>query len=72
VADLSFKCWHVAVNCDHPGHRKVDPMSNDYETVEPELTRAEYRAELRADGWIFHRNGKATCPDCARTQNTPE
>lgn len=68
MPDQSFKCWHIAVNCDHPAHRKADPSSNDWEQVEPGATKDSYRDDLRAYGWIFHRDGRVTCPQCAGTK----
>lgn len=37
---------------------------------EPEecRTKGEAMNQLRRDGWIFHRDGFATCPKCARLQ----
>lgn len=67
MADLSFKVWHVRLNCDHPQHRKVDPDSSDWESTEPEATWKEVVADARAAGWIFHRDGRLTCPTCAST-----
>ena len=77
MPDNSFKVWHVAVTCDDPHHArgKLHPddhayrnphfRDNDWESVEPDATRQSYRADMRAEGWIFHRDGRVTCPECA-------
>lgn len=66
MADLSFKVWHVALNCDQPGHRKTDADAPDRHMTEITGNKRDYIADARADGWIFHNDGKLTCPWCAR------
>lgn len=32
-------------------------------------TRGQAIAQMRADGWIYHRDGTATCPICVKALN---
>lgn len=74
MPDRSFKVWHIAIQCDHPEHKR-DKLRHpdatwqeaaDFYDVDPDTTKREYLADYRAQGFIFHRDGRVTCPECAK------
>ena len=64
MPDQSMKAWHIRLNCDAEGHVKTDPKSSDFESDWE--TKREGIRQAKRDGWVFHRNGKLTCPECAK------
>ena len=57
----------MRLECDHPNHI-VKHDFHGYAIIGEVTgrTRGECVKQARADGWIFHRDGKLTCPDCGR------
>jgi hypothetical protein len=72
MMDESFTGWHVRLRCDAPGHKAIDPTFPDICDDDLFRSRAAYVAHYRAQGWIFHRGEKVTCPDCRPTPTESE
>jgi hypothetical protein len=69
MPDSSFTGWHVSLFCDHPHHelgRAEKGYPDIFDTGTLYKRRADYVSEYRRNGWIFHRDGRLTCPDCAK------
>lgn len=62
MPDMSMKVYLGRIVCDAPGHAPSGGR-NDYE--DDHATRREFLASARQAGWVFHRDGKTTCPECA-------
>lgn len=62
-------CYSLHLYCDKPkcpGPEEILPNGGAI-TIEDEYTgrtRGECVAQARSDGWIFHRDGRLTCPKC--------
>jgi len=54
-------CYSLALYCQH--HNDAHEYGEFPQEYIGELG-TNCRAEARSDGWILHRNGKATCPKC--------
>ncbi len=59
--------YTIAIQCDHPNH--VDDFFNGVVTIDrfTGYTDAQCVKQARAEGWIFHKDGKLTCPNCRRS-----
>lgn len=59
----------INIECDHLNH--VDDFLNG--VVLPDefmgYTDAECVKQARTEGWVFHKDGRLTCPDCRRNSN---
>ncbi len=55
-----FYAYCAWINPEHPWSR--GPYMVEADQVE---TRGQAKAQLRKAGWVFHKDGTATCPKCA-------
>lgn len=59
-------CYSLDMYCDHD---HSDDESNGYYALKSENFYAEYgstaRRMARQAGWVFHKDGTATCPECS-------
>lgn len=63
MPDLSMAVYLGRIKCDAPSHISVDESSCDYE--DDHLSRREFLANAKYEGWIFRRDGTTICPACA-------
>lgn len=64
---MEVSYYTMDIYCDHPNHRIYYLNGEGYKGKKEQYTgqtRSKCIKQARSVGWIFHRNGKLTCPDC--------
>jgi len=58
---MEVSCYCMDLYCDHENDQH---RWKEFPQTYTGVSRSQCVREARTEGWVFHRDGKVTCPKC--------